>query len=113
MITNVEFLIAFKNIQERAHRINVENGFWDKAREFGTLVSLAHSELSEMVEADRHGNPPDDKIPQFTGLEAEAADTIIRIMDMAEAYGWNLPQAILAKLEYNSTRGHMHGGKKY
>ena len=72
-----------------------------------------HSELSEALEALRNGNPPDDKIPQFTGAEAELADVIIRVMDYAEARGFNVAQALVAKVEYNKTRPRMHGGKRF
>jgi len=69
--------------------------------------------LSEALEALRHGNPPDDKIPNFNGAVAELADTIIRCMDMASARGWDLGAAIVAKTVYNHTREIRHGGKKF
>jgi len=72
-----------------------------------------HSELSEALEADRHGNPPDDKIPEFSGIEAELADTIIRILDTAEADGLDVIGAMVAKAEMNVGRSHKHGGKAY
>jgi NTP pyrophosphatase (non-canonical NTP hydrolase)/cell division protein FtsB len=76
-----------------------------------SLIALIHSELSEALEAIRHGNPPDDKIPEFTGLEAELADTVIRIHDMAGAYKLRVGEAIEAKMAFNHTREHKHGGK--
>lgn len=72
-----------------------------------------HSELSEALEALRHGNPPDNHIPEFSGVEAEYADTIIRIMDMAAAKGYRVAEALIAKVEYNKTRPYMHGNKKF
>lgn len=76
-----------------------------------SLIALIHSELSEALEAIRHGNPPDDKIPEFSGLEAELADAVIRIHDMAGAYGLRVGEAIEAKMAFNHTREHKHGGK--
>ena len=72
-----------------------------------------HSELSEALEAIRNGNPPDDKIPEFTGVEAELADVIIRIMDMAAAKGYRVGEAVIAKINYNKNRPYKHGGKKF
>lgn len=72
-----------------------------------------HSELSEALEALRHGNKPDDHIPEFSGVEAELADVVIRILDYAEARGLRLAEAIEAKILYNSTRPRRHGGKKF
>jgi NTP pyrophosphatase (non-canonical NTP hydrolase) len=71
-----------------------------------------HSELSEALEAIRHGNPPDDKIPAFSGLEAELADVIIRIMDTAAHKQLRIGEAIIEKIRFNRTRPYRHGGKK-
>ena len=68
-----------------------------------------HSELSEALEALRHGNPPDDKIPQHSGAAAELGDTIIRIMDLAGKRGWNVAQAMIDKMAFNAKRAYKHG----
>jgi NTP pyrophosphatase (non-canonical NTP hydrolase) len=90
-----------------------EKGWWNDGRKPSECIALAHSELSEALEALRHGNPPYDKIPQFSGAEAELADTIIRILDMAGAFGWNVAGALVAKMEFNRGRSHKHGGKEF
>jgi len=93
------------------HNTAIQKGFWNKERHKGELIALMHSELSEALEYLRHGNPLSDHIPEFTGVEEELADLIIRVMDMAGAYGYRIPEAIIAKLEFNATREHMHGKK--
>lgn len=82
-------------------------------RDKGNLIALVHSELSEGLENLRHGEEPDDKIPQFKGIEAELADAVIRIFDMAEHFKYDVIGAIIAKAEYNKTRPRLHGGKKF
>lgn len=99
-------------VQEEVHKIAKSKGWWNKEREMGTLICLCHSELSEACEADRK-NLPSDKIPEFKGIEEEFADTIIRILDISAYYKLRTVEAIFEKMEFNRTREHMHGGKKY
>ena len=76
-------------------------------------IALIHAELSETLESLRNGNPPDDKLPEFTSAEVELADTVIRVLDMAEARGWRVAEAMVAKHEFNRSREWKHGGKKF
>ncbi len=76
-------------------------------------IALMHSELSEGLEGLRHGNPPSDHIPEFSSIEEELADCIIRIMDVSQERGWKVAEAIEAKRKFNNTRTHRHGGKKF
>jgi NTP pyrophosphatase (non-canonical NTP hydrolase) len=77
-------------------------------RNDGEMIALWHSELSEALEALRHGNPTSDVIDGFTQVEEELADLIIRIMDTAYARKWRLGEAIVAKMAFNETRPYKH-----
>jgi NTP pyrophosphatase (non-canonical NTP hydrolase) len=91
-----------------------EKGFWedkDNSCFASEKHALMHTEISESLEALRHGDPPDDKIPKFSCCEAELADAVIRIMDYCKAYDLRLGEAIVAKMEYNETRPYKHGKK--
>jgi NTP pyrophosphatase (non-canonical NTP hydrolase) len=135
------FVDYFKLLQTAAHKVNVSNGWWANEdadllealgkslnersigerllgiaaklqnRNDGEMIALMHSELSEALEGHRHGNPPSDHIPEFSALEEEMADVIIRILDYAEKRKLNVAQAIIAKLAFNAGRGYKHGGK--
>jgi NTP pyrophosphatase (non-canonical NTP hydrolase) len=95
------------------HSTAKDKGWWDKERNDGEIIALMHSELSEALEALRHGNPPDNHIPDFTGVEAELADVVIRIMDYADARGFRVAEAIEAKMAFNDSRARKHGGKAF
>lgn len=87
-------------------------------RNFGEVVALMHSELSEALEADRKGLN-DDELPHRDGREVEFADCIIRILDTAEALGLDVAGAVIEKNRFNRQRAdhklenRAAGGKRY
>jgi NTP pyrophosphatase (non-canonical NTP hydrolase) len=105
------FVEQFGILTNYIHQTARKKGFWatEGERSIGELIALCHSELSEALETVRHGNPPDDKIPEFSGLEAELADLIIRVIDMSGGLGLRLGEAIIAKVRYNEGRAYKHG----
>ena len=103
------FVKSISEMSSFAHAEAIKKGFWDSDRNNGELIALIHSELSEALEGLRHNNPPSDKIPEFTSVEEELADACIRIFDMADARGYRLGEAIIAKLRHNRERLHKHG----
>lgn len=107
------FIEAYNEKAKEINQTARDKGWWDGKRNDGEIIALMHSELSEALEALRLGNPPDDHIPEFTGVEAEMADVIIRIMDFGIARGYRIAEALEAKIAYNKTRAHKHGGKAF
>ena len=109
-----------------AHKTAFDAGWYkdpetgdDVQRNFGEVIALMHSELSEALEADRK-DLMDDKLPHRKGVEVELADCVIRIFDTAVALGLDLPGAIIEKNRFNQQRADhklenrsKEGGKKY
>lgn len=88
-----------KNLQKEIHEYAKGKGWWDSPRSVGTLIALCHSELSEALEAYRGDGIAagitqvvylDSKPDKPEGFAVELADTVIRILDMAEYYQMDL-----------------------
>ena len=93
------------------HEWAKRKGFWDEDRNPGEIIALMHSELSEALEAMRKGNPFDEHVPEFSNLEVELADLVIRVLDYSAGCKLRVGDAIAAKMAYNETRPHKHGKK--
>lgn len=90
----------------------IEHGWWDSPRCMPELIALMHSELSEALEAHRTGNPMCDKDGvNFSGIEEEFCDVMIRIFDAAGKDELDLGNCLIAKHKYNKRREYRHGGK--
>lgn len=113
----------FQELQSIAHINSIDKGFWNNTAALpfehvaAIKISLMHSELSEALESIRKKESPQffvadekgNKKPE--GWAVELADCVIRMMDFCECYEVDLLQMIRDKMEYNTTRDYMHGGK--
>lgn len=104
----------FGKFQAEVHKNAEEKGWWDTPRSALECHMLMVSELAEATEEARKGTESfyieKDK-PE--GELVELADVVIRVMDYCESKGWDLEGAMRMKHEYNKTRSHRHGGKKF
>ena len=115
------------NLNDYAEEVHRANQKWwvdihtgePLKRNFGELIALCHSELSEALEGHRK-NLQDDKLPNRKMAEVELADCLIRIFDIGAGLGMDLQGAYEDKMAFNATReDHKHearlkqGGKAY
>lgn len=130
----IRFSDSFGEMQRQISQNAINHGFYeDESKRYFTCgndgelvqvdlsktfqsvrIALQHSELSEGLEALRTAgdNPkPDQHCPEFSNLEIEMADAVIRIMDMSEFYKLRLAAAIIAKHNFNVGRPMKHGKK--
>ena len=99
------------DLQKEIHECAVEKGWWKEERNFGEMIALCHSELSEALEAWRHDERTqyvEDGKPE--GWATELADCIIRILDMAYSHNVDMGETIRRKVRYNWDRPYRHGG---
>jgi len=107
-----EIVQTILDIGKEAYEGCIKRGFAELERDEKALL-LMHSEISEAVEYLRHGNPSSNHIPEFTGIEEELADVIIRVCNYAYAKNFRLGEAIIAKMKFNEAREYQHSGKKF
>lgn len=121
---------VFRALMDEVEEMNIENGWYDSDRTFGDDIALLHSEVSEALEAFRD----EGTVRYFTdtngdhvfvkglqepfpigvkpeGVGSEFADVLVRLLDTCKRYDVDLWAEFRAKVDYNKTRGHRHGGK--
>ena len=100
-------------LAQRIHDNARAKGFWDsEQRNFGEMLMLATSELSEALEEHRDGNPNvyyDALTGKPEGAAVELADCIIRVLDTMHSLGVDIDDVVAEKMAYNATRPHKHG----
>ena len=99
----------WNSVAKSVYKNAVNHGFWEEEPNDGERMALIHAEISEALEALRDGNPSSNKIIDYSSLEEELADAVIRIMDYCFGKDLDIAGAILAKIEYNRSREYMHG----
>jgi NTP pyrophosphatase (non-canonical NTP hydrolase) len=76
-------------------------------------IALCHTELAEATEAARDGKYvaylDEEGKPQ--GVATELADTMIRIMHLADLLGLDLEATVEQKQAFNEGREYRHGGR--
>lgn len=103
--------MALNELAEIIRINNVEKGFIlpsnietdDNAKSVIVALALIVTEVSEAIEAVRICNNDQ--------LKEELADIIIRTLDLAEALGFDIAEAIEDKIELNRQRPYKHGKK--
>lgn len=109
------FLEVMEAMTRAAYETARSKGWWPEDQEVnhGEQIALMHSELSEGLEYQRHGNGKSDHIPEFTGMEEELADVVIRIMSYAGRTNQRIWPALVHKMRFNHSRPNRHGGKLF
>jgi len=110
------FRTVWDYVSGQVHKNAQEKGFWNMGienRNKGELLCLMHSELSECMEAIRKPDIVDQHLPNLDPQAVELADCVIRIMDYGHAFGLDIAEAVVLKMQFNAKRPHMHGGKKF
>ncbi len=110
---NHGLLKAAELLQQQCHDAAVASGWWinpktgqdprDNPLCFSNKLMLIVSEVAEAMEGDRK-SLMDDKLPHRPMREVELADAVIRIFDLAGAFGLDISGALVDKLNFNQVR---------
>lgn len=121
-----ESLLPARTLNDYAAEVHAANAkWWHTAdgerldRNKGELLMLMVSEIAEAMEGERK-DQMDDKLPHRRMAEVELADALIRILDYAAGFGYDIHGAYEEKMAFNAVReDHQHearalaGGKKW
>ena len=123
------FINGFGWMSEQAHNNSRAKGFWGPTLKYDVIQQLAATsliveEIGELNTALRKDERLADFVgkaglesvadrfrPALTNAAEEMADTVIRMMDLAERMGVDLANAIAFKMKYNESRPYKHGKK--
>lgn len=136
--------LTLRAIADEVRQVNIKLGWRApdgglcEGQTFGDYIALAHTELSEALEAYRDHRLADatgefgpgqcscamseasmnnclmhgpEALPRPEGVGSEFADLLIRLVDMADVFGINLEVEYRRKIAYNRTRAYQHGGR--
>jgi NTP pyrophosphatase (non-canonical NTP hydrolase) len=134
--TEDAFVLSWNQLSRAVHNNACQKGFWDNRQQLTAAVNsscgagssesghvhdliasqclaLITTEIGEATDALRAGNPYEQGLENVRAVEAELADVVIRIMDTAAAFRWDVAGAIMKKTAFNASRPRMHGGKRF
>jgi len=93
---------------------NLRNYYANRLMLIAGEVVEAHEELRQGYAMDwEYFNTDPGREGKPEGVPAELADVLVRLLDLAEEVGIDLADVAIRKMDFNATRGRMHGGKKF
>lgn len=97
-------------LAEHIFNKNIEAGWYSDirtgeriSRNVPEMLCLIHSEISEALEGYRK-NLKDDHLPQYSSIEVELADVLIRVFDLCGYLNLDIGNTFIDKYNYNQTR---------
>lgn len=97
------------NLASRIHDNAIAHGFWEQRRNFGEMMALIHSEVSEALECHRNNEAPIHyEAGKPEGSAAELIDVMIRALDVLHSQGVDIDAIMHDKVVYNETRPYKH-----
>lgn len=120
----IDYAAALNELADQISNTSESKGFWDPddVGNMGIIplkLALIAGEADEALEVHRneYDDADEDPISRMTPMQEddfaeEVADVIIRALDLAGYYNFDIGQIVLDKMAKNETRPYRHG-KRY
>lgn len=108
---------SVQQLQIECHDIAEQQGFHSldpKSKQgFMMLMALVHTEVSEAVQYVKKNVVAAPTDSDLDSIGEEFADTVIRLLDIAQMLGINMQSSIETKMEFNKARGYRYNWKSF
>lgn len=100
-VTSYDFRSSFNRVARASLAVSRIKGHFRERSTVPEHFARIHGQVADALRGWQRGEQESRRTPDFPVAAEQLADAVLRIMELAEACGYDLPGAIIAKLDHN------------